>query len=152
MLMPIYSQPAINIKEESTTSLAELFIDLIPKRLPFMQQQSSAGTLAENDIKVLLLENTSQELIEIFNQQGYQAEWYNYLLTDTKLISIIGDVHILNIGPKTHLSANILRHAKNLIGIGCFSVEVSNVDLEYATGMGVAVFHSPFLNSRSVAE
>lgn len=73
-LMPIYSRPAINIREESTTSLAELFIDLVPKRLPFVQQQSSAGTLAENDIKVLLLENTFQELIKIFKQQGYQVE------------------------------------------------------------------------------
>lgn len=150
--MPIYSQPAINIREESTTSLTELFIDLVPKRLPFVQQQSSAGTLAENDIKVLLLENTFQELIEIFKQQGYQVEQYNYSLTDTKLISRIENVLILDIGPKTHLSANILGHAKILIGIGCFSVEVSNVDLEYATRMGVAVFHPPFLNSRSVVE
>lgn len=150
--MQTYFQPVINTEEEVTASLAELFINSIPKRIHSTQQQSVIEILAENDIKVLLLENTSQESLKIFNQEGYQVEWYNSSFTETELISIIEDVHILGIGPKTKLSANILRHAKNLIAIGCFCMGVSNVDIGYAASMGVAVFHSPFSNSRSVAE
>lgn len=150
--MQAYFQPVINTEEGIAASLAELFIDSIPKRIHSTEPQSPIEALAENDIKVLLLENASQESIKIFNQEGYQVEWYNNSFTEAELISIIGDVHILGIGPKTELSANILKHAKNLMAIGCFCMGVGNVDIEYAASMGIAVFHSPFSNSRSVAE
>jgi len=45
-----------------------------------------------------------------------------------------------------------LKEAKNLIVIGCFCIGTNQVDLEYAAKHGVAVFNSPFSNSRSVAE
>lgn len=46
----------------------------------------------------------------------------------------------------------MLSHAKNLGVIGCFCIGTNQVDLEYAAKQGVAVFNSPFSNSRSVAE
>lgn len=36
--------------------------------------------------------------------------------------------------------------------IGCFCIGTNQVDLEYAAKKGIAVFNSPFANSRSVAE
>jgi D-3-phosphoglycerate dehydrogenase len=45
-----------------------------------------------------------------------------------------------------------LREAKNLIVVGCFCIGTNQVDLEYAAKHGIAVFNSPFANSRSVAE
>jgi D-3-phosphoglycerate dehydrogenase / 2-oxoglutarate reductase len=45
-----------------------------------------------------------------------------------------------------------LREAKNLLVIGCFCIGTNQVDLEYAAKHGIAVFNSPFANSRSVAE
>lgn len=46
----------------------------------------------------------------------------------------------------------MLKHAKNLIVIGCFCIGTNQVDLKYAASAGIAVFNSPFSNSRSVAE
>lgn len=46
----------------------------------------------------------------------------------------------------------MLREAKNLIVIGCFCIGTNQVDLQYAADAGIAVFNSPFSNSRSVAE
>jgi D-3-phosphoglycerate dehydrogenase len=36
--------------------------------------------------------------------------------------------------------------------IGCFCIGTNQVDLETAASRGIAVFNSPFSNSRSVAE
>jgi D-3-phosphoglycerate dehydrogenase len=46
----------------------------------------------------------------------------------------------------------VLQEAKNLLVIGCFCIGTNQVDLDYAAKHGIAVFNSPFANSRSVAE
>ena len=46
----------------------------------------------------------------------------------------------------------MLKEARNLIVIGCFCIGTNQVDLHYAADHGIAVFNSPFSNSRSVAE
>lgn len=62
------------------------------------------------------------------------------------------DVHVIGIRSKTKLSARVLAEAKNLVSIGCFCIGTNQVDLQYAAAHGIAVFNSPFSNSRSVAE
>lgn len=61
-------------------------------------------------------------------------------------------MHAIGIRSKTKLTARVLAEAKNLIVIGCFCIGTNQVDLEYASKHGIAVFNSPFSNSRSVAE
>ena len=62
------------------------------------------------------------------------------------------DVHVIGIRSKTKLTDRVLREAKNLLVIGCFCIGTNQVNLEYAARHGIAVFNSPFANSRSVAE
>jgi D-3-phosphoglycerate dehydrogenase len=50
------------------------------------------------------------------------------------------------------LTEKVLSEAKNLLVVGCFCIGTNQVDLEYAAKHGIAVFNSPFANSRSVAE
>lgn len=50
------------------------------------------------------------------------------------------------------MTAKVLEHAKNLLVVGCFCIGTNQVDLDYAAAHGIAVFNSPFANSRSVAE
>ena len=59
---------------------------------------------------------------------------------------------MIGIRSKTKLTEKVLREAKNLLVIGCFCIGTNQVDLEYAAKHGIAVFNSPFANSRSVAE
>ena len=73
-------------------------------------------------------------------------------LETAQLISLYRDVHVIGIRSKTKLSERVLREAKNLIVVGCFCIGTNQVDLEYAARHGIAVFNSPFANSRSVAE
>jgi D-3-phosphoglycerate dehydrogenase / 2-oxoglutarate reductase len=62
------------------------------------------------------------------------------------------DVHVIGIRSKTKLTEKVLREAKNLLVIGCFCIGTNQVDLDYSARHGIAVFNSPFANSRSVAE
>lgn len=104
------------------------------------------------DVKVLLLENVNLTGQDILRKQGYQVEAIKSSLPEDQLIEKIQDVHVIGIRSKTQLSAAVLKHAKNLIVIGCFCIGTNQVDLKYAAEQGIAVFNSPFSNSRSVAE
>ncbi|KAI0123512.1 D-3-phosphoglycerate dehydrogenase [Xylariales sp. AK1849] len=115
----------------------------VPKQLkPFKTQ----------DIKILLLENVNQSGRDILTAQGYQVEALKTSLPEDQLIERIRDVHVLGIRSKTKLSEKVLREAKNLLVVGCFCIGTNQVDLQYAAKQGIAVFNSPFANSRSVAE
>ncbi|OBT55867.1 D-3-phosphoglycerate dehydrogenase [Pseudogymnoascus sp. 24MN13] len=107
------------------------------------------------DVKILLLENVNETGISILESQGYQVEAIKTSLPEDQLIEKIrrdSNVHVIGIRSKTKLTEAVLREAKNLIVIGCFCIGTNQVDLEYAARHGIAVFNSPFANSRSVAE
>ncbi|CCK69521.1 phosphoglycerate dehydrogenase SER33 KNAG_0C04190 [Huiozyma naganishii CBS 8797] len=105
-----------------------------------------------DDMKILLLEGINVSAVAVLEQQGYQIESHDSTLPEDQLIEKIKNVHAIGIRSRTRLSAKVLKHAKNLISIGCFCIGTNQVDLNYATNSGIAVFHSPFANSRSVAE
>jgi D-3-phosphoglycerate dehydrogenase len=104
------------------------------------------------DVKILLLENVNQTGRDILKAQGYQVEFLKTSLPEDQLIEKIRDVHVIGIRSKTKLTAKVLQEAKNLLVIGCFCIGTNQVDLDYAAKHGIAVFNSPFANSRSVAE
>lgn len=120
----------------------------------FQQPKASKALkpFSTGDIKILLLENVNVTAINIFKKQGYQVDFYKSSLPEDELIEKIKDVHAIGIRSKTKLTEKVLSHAKNLVVIGCFCIGTNQVDLEYAAKSGVAVFNSPFSNSRSVAE
>ncbi|KAH7074859.1 D-3-phosphoglycerate dehydrogenase-like protein [Paraphoma chrysanthemicola] len=104
------------------------------------------------DIKVLLLENVNEAGVNILKGQGYQVETVKGSLPEDQLIEKIRDVQVIGIRSKTKLTKRVLEEAKNLIVIGCFCIGTNQVDLQTAAQKGIAVFNSPFSNSRSVAE
>ncbi|CCF56426.1 hypothetical protein KAFR_0B01270 [Kazachstania africana CBS 2517] len=135
-----------------SASPIQTFIDSLRHRLSVSRQPKALKPFSPGDIKILLLENVNQSATNIFQEQGYQVESYNGALTEDCLIEKIKDVHAIGIRSKTKLTAKILEHAKKLIVIGCFCIGTNQVDIDYAASIGVAVFKSPFSNSRSVAE
>lgn len=86
------------------------------------------------------------------NESDWQIEFHKTSLPEEELIAKIRDVQCIGIRSKTKLTENVLKHAQNLVCIGCFCIGTNQVDLEYAAKKGIAVFNSPFSNSRSVAE
>lgn len=116
------------------------------------QRSRELKPFESGDIRILLLENVNKRAIEILHGQGYQVEFLTHSLPEEQLIEKIKDVHVIGIRSKTTLTKRVLEHAKNLLVIGCFCIGTNQVDLKFAAERGIAVFNSPFSNSRSVAE
>jgi D-3-phosphoglycerate dehydrogenase len=107
----------------------------------------------KQDIKVLLLEGVSRTAVEVFQRAGYsQIEYHAKSLPEDELKVRVADAHIIGIRSRTHLTADILEHAKRLIAVGCYCIGTNQVDLGAAERLGVPVFNAPYSNTRSVAE
>ena len=102
---------------------------------------SDNTSFPKNQIKVLLLERISTAAQQIFINEGYQVESVDKLASEEALIAKIADVHAIGIRSKTNLNANVLKHAKKLLTIGCFCIGTDQTDLEAASYNGTCVFN-----------
>jgi D-3-phosphoglycerate dehydrogenase len=104
-------------------------------------------------IKVLLLEGINDSAANLLLQAGYtNMTRLPKALDEQELIEALATTHILGIRSRTQLTETVLKHAKRLFAVGCFSVGTNQVDLQAARSRGVPVFNAPFSNTRSVAE
>jgi D-3-phosphoglycerate dehydrogenase len=124
-------------------SLDEILYDLSYK---------ASVSYPKNRIKVLLLENINQEVVQAFEHEGYTVEIIEEELTEDELCEKIKGVSILGIQSKTQVTQKVLEHAKKLHSIGTFGIGSNQVDLEACTMKGVSVFNAPYSNTRSVVE
>ncbi|OWY21164.1 phosphoglycerate dehydrogenase [Sphingobacteriales bacterium UPWRP_1] len=107
----------------------------------------------KDKIKILLLENIDQSAVEIFEKAGYSnIESLSRALPEDELAEKIQDVRLLGIRSKTQITEKVITHAGKLLAIGCFCIGTNQVNLAKATQAGIAVFNSPYSNTRSVAE
>jgi len=110
-------------------------------------------SLDKNKIRVLLLEGIHESAVNEFKEAGYtNVEYIKTALDADELEQKIKDVHILGIRSRTNLTREILKKAKKLFAVGCYSIGTNQVDLISAKQLGIPVFNAPFSNTRSVAE
>jgi len=110
-------------------------------------------SLDKNKINILLLEGIHQSAVNAFNEAGYtNIEYLKTALDVADLEQKIKDVHLLGIRSRTQITSDIVKKARKLFAIGCFSIGTNQVDLKAAKLSGVPVFNAPFSNTRSVAE
>lgn len=110
-------------------------------------------SLNKNKIRVLLLEGIHTSAVDAFHEMGYtNVEYLKTALYGEELERQIKDTHIIGIRSRTQLTPDILRKAKKLFAIGCFSIGTNQVNLNAAKQLGIPVFNAPFSNTRSVAE
>jgi len=110
-------------------------------------------SLDKNKINILLLEGIHQSAVNAFNEAGYtNIEYLKTALDVADLEQKIKDVHLLGIRSRTQITSDIVKKARKLFAIGCFSIGTNQVDLNAAKLSGIPVFNAPFSNTRSVAE
>ncbi len=110
-------------------------------------------SLAKDKIRILLLEGIHENAINFFKENEYtNIEYVKNAIDKEQLIKKIKNVHMIGIRSRTHLTKEVLEHAKLLIAVGCFSIGTNQVDLTTAKMKGIPVFNAPFSNTRSVAE
>lgn len=107
----------------------------------------------KSKIKILLLEGLHQSAVDTFQKQGYsQIQYHKAAMSEEELLEVVEDVHLIGIRSKTNITKKVLEKANKLLSIGCYCIGTNQVDLRTATERGVAVFNSPYSNTRSVAE
>jgi D-3-phosphoglycerate dehydrogenase len=114
---------------------------------------ANSTSFPKNKMNVLLLENINKAAVKEFNEAGYKnVEVVSKALSEKELAAIIGDIHVLGIRSKTNITQKVIDNAQKLLSIGCFCIGTNQVDMKAATKAGIAVFNSPYSNTRSVAE
>lgn len=104
-------------------------------------------------IKVVLFEAIHPNAVEEFKKRGYtNVELLDRAYSEDELIEKLQDVRIIGIRSKTQITKRVLENAPKLQAIACFCIGTNQVDLVTAAEKGVAVFNSPYSNTRSVAE
>lgn len=106
----------------------------------------------KDQLEIVLLEGTHPDGTAHLENEGFAVRSHSGSLAGDELIDAIGRAHIVGVRSKTMLTSGILEQCPRLLGVGCFCAGTNQVDLEYAASRGVAVFNSPFSNTRSVAE
>ncbi|KAF9015098.1 hypothetical protein BDQ17DRAFT_1340483 [Cyathus striatus] len=108
--------------------------------------------LENEGLRLLILENISQEAANAFRSQGYHVDHFTKAMSEDELVEKIPSYHAIGIRSKTKITQRVLKAASKLLVIGCFCIGTNQVDLPAAARAGIPVFNSPFSNSRSVAE
>jgi len=107
----------------------------------------------KDKIKVLLLEGIDPSAVDLFEKAGYtNIEQYSKAMSENELIEKLDEVRILGIRSKTQVTQKVIEQTDKLLAIGCFCIGTNQVNLNQALDSGIAVFNSPYSNTRSVAE
>lgn len=102
--------------------------------------------------KALLLENLHPQARAILETAGFDVVTRTGALDESELVDALDGVHLLGIRSKTHVTAEVLAHAPDLVAIGAYCIGTNQIDLRAAASLGVAAFNAPFSNTRSVVE
>jgi len=118
-----------------------------------MIQKSIDSSAAKSELQAVLFEGIHPSAVEALQQAGYtRIVTHAKALSGDELLAAIADAHFVGVRSRTHLTAEVLQHARRLVAIGCFCIGTNQVDLKEAMHLGIPVFNAPFSNTRSVAE
>ena len=106
----------------------------------------------KSQIEIVLLEGTHNTGTDKLIEAGFSVRTHKGALVGDALINEIKRAHIIGIRSKTQITSDVLTECERLLSVGCFCAGTNQVDLEAASNQGIAVFNSPFSNTRSVAE
>ena len=102
-------------------------------------------------MKVLVLDNVSEQAVAVLREQGIDAE-VSPTLPEEELIAKIPPYDGMIVRSQTKVNARVIAAATNLKVVGRAGVGVDNVDLDAATNKGVIVLNAPDGNTISTAE
>ncbi|KAG1749929.1 uncharacterized protein EDB91DRAFT_1110452 [Suillus paluster] len=109
-----------------------------------IRQPKVLHPVENDDLKLLLLENISQDAVRALQAQGFHVDHLKKALTEDELVEKISQYHAIGIRSKTKITERVIKAAHKLLVIGCFCIGTNQLVFP--------VFNSPFSNSRSVAE
>ena len=100
---------------------------------------------------VLLVEGIHPCAQKHFEQKGFEVQVLPTSVTEKKLHNFM-PFSALGIRSRTQLSRVFFDQTQDVLAVGAFCIGTNQIDLNSAEEKGVAVFNSPYSNTRSVAE
>jgi D-3-phosphoglycerate dehydrogenase / 2-oxoglutarate reductase len=67
--------------------------------------------LDNDNLRLLLLENISQDAVAAFREQGFRVDHYTKAWSEDELVEKIGQYHAIGIRSKTHITERVIRAA-----------------------------------------
>ena len=101
--------------------------------------------------KVLIADSLSPKAVEIFQENGVEAD-IAVGLSQTDLVHRIKDYDGLAVRSATKVTRDVLEAAPRLKVVGRAGIGIDNIDLDAATASGVVVMNTPHGNSITTAE
>lgn len=151
--IPVSTSPrnAVSISPSTASPLHDRF-RAMRQEAAHVRRPLVLNPVENEGLRLLVLENISQEAVAALRAQGYQVDHSTKAMSEDELVEKIGSYHGIGIRSKTKITERVIKAAHKLLVIGCFCIGTNQVDLVTAAKAGIPVFNSPFSNSRSVAE
>ncbi len=115
-------------------------------------QTQMKTSFPKSQIEIVLLEGTHESGTRLLADEGFSVTTHKGALEGEALHDAIRRAHVIGVRSKTQLTREVIEQCERLLAIGCFCAGTNQVDLDAAAQRGIAVFNSPFSNTRSVAE
>ncbi|MFQ5607609.1 MAG: phosphoglycerate dehydrogenase [Candidatus Zixiibacteriota bacterium] len=103
-------------------------------------------------MKILLLERIHAVAARALKSEGWTVTTESKALGQPELKKAIRRVNALGIRSKSRVTGAVLDQADALECVTCFCIGYDQVDIDTCTDRGIAVFNSPYSNTRSVSE
>jgi len=100
---------------------------------------------------ILLIEGVHPQAQRLFEKQDFHVSALTSSASDEQLLQA-GPYVALGIRSRTELSSDFFNQSGDLLSVGAFCIGINQIHLQSATQKGIAVFNSPYSNTRSVAE
>ena len=108
--------------------------------------------MTDGPVRALLLEQIHSDAEAILASAGFEVASVGRALDEDELVARVGEIELIGLRSKTHITQRVLDAAPNLLAIGAFCIGTNQIDLVAASERGVTVFNAPFSNTRSVVE
>lgn len=77
--------------------------------------------IENEDLKLLILENISQEAVAAFTEQGFHVDHYTKAMSEDELVEKIPSYHAIGIRSKTKITKRVIKAASKVLHVRCNS-------------------------------
>ena len=111
MTSPINIVPTAVSISPSTTTIHDRFKAARNKHEHYLHPPRLLHPIDNEDIRVLVLENISNEAVGTFKAKGFSVDHYKRAMSEDELVEKIGSYHAIGIRSKTKLTARVIKAA-----------------------------------------
>ena len=110
-----HNSPPTNFRANSINSIGTSPThSFIPSSITEVRQSKALHPLDHAELRLLLLENISQDAVKSFKDMGFQVDFHTKAWSEEELLANIGNYHAIGIRSKTKVTKNVLKAASKV--------------------------------------